>query len=324
MEGVGAMKAIIQEQYGSPDLLKLVDIPTPVLEDDQVLVRVRAASLNAGDWRRVRGAPFLVRAANGWRRPRKAGVATDAAGEVEAVGAGVTRLRPGDRVFGVRLGACGEYVAGANFVAMPANLTFEQAASIPVAGTTALQAVRDHGQVRAGQRVLVNGAGGGVGTFLVQVAKARGAVVTAVSSADHHDVLRSIGADHVVDYAEDDFTRSGATYDVILDVGGNRSLRELRRVLAPDGRIVLVGAGKGLFGPMTRLLGGVIRQRYLKQRLVVFIADIRLEDLDTLREMAEAAQLTPVIDRTYPLAETPAALHRLETTHAEGKIVITI
>jgi NADPH:quinone reductase-like Zn-dependent oxidoreductase len=318
------MKAIVQERYGSPDHLQLRDIETPVPGADQVLVRVHAASLNSGDWRRVRGAPFIVRTANGWLRPKLHGVATDAAGVVEAVGAQVTNLKPGDRVYGIRLGACAEYVAGANFVAMPANLTFEQASAIPVAGTTALQAIRDHGQVQPGQQVLVYGAGGGVGTFLVEIAKIDGAEVTAVSSAEHLDMLRSIGADHVVDYAKDDFTKTSARYDVIIDVGGNRSLRDLGRVLAPTGRIVLVGAGKSVFGPLARFVGAVVRTRLLKQRLVVFIADVRLEDLDTLRELAEAGRLTPVIDRTYPLAETRAAFHRIETTHANGKVVITI
>jgi NADPH:quinone reductase-like Zn-dependent oxidoreductase len=317
------MQAILQDRYGSPDHLRLVDVDQPTPADDQVLVRVRAASLNAGDWRRVRGAPFLVRTSNGWRRPEDPGVATDAAGEVEAVGRDVTELKPGDRVFGIRLGACAEYVAGANFVRMPANLSFEQAAAIPVAGITALQGVRDHASVRPGERVLVNGAGGGVGSFLVQIAKAHGAEVTAVSSADHAETLRSTGADHVVDYGTEDFTRSDLRYDVILDVGGNRSLRDIRRVLAPDGRIVLIGAGKGMFGPMGRFVGGIIRQRLLKERLVVFIAKVSLDDLARLGEMAEAGQLTPVIDSTWPLAETPAAFHRLETTHARGKIVIT-
>jgi NADPH:quinone reductase-like Zn-dependent oxidoreductase len=251
-------------------------------------------------------------------------VATDAAGEVEAVGKDVTGLRPGDRVFGIRRGACGEYVAGTNFVRMPANLGFEQAAAIPVAGLTALQAVRDHAAVQPGERVLVNGAGGGVGSFLVQVARAHGADVTAVSRAEKLETLRSVGADRVVDYGSEDFTRSRERYDVIIDVSGNRPLRHLRRVLAPEGRIVLVGAGRGMWGPLTRLLGGVIRQRLLRERLVVFIAKVSLDDLARLGEMAEAGQLTPVIDSTWPLAETPAAFHRLETTHARGKIVITI
>jgi NADPH:quinone reductase-like Zn-dependent oxidoreductase len=318
------VRAILQDRYGSPDHLKLREIDKPVPEADQVLVKVHAASLNAGDWRRVRGTPFLVRSSNGWGRPKNPGVATDAAGIVEAVGSDVTDLSVGDRVFGVRLGACAEYVAGKNFVRMPASLGFEEAAAIPVAGTTGLQAVRDHAAVQAGQQVLVNGAGGGVGSFLVQIAKAYGAVVTAVSRTEHLETLGANGADQVIDYMKDDFTRSPVRYDVILDVGGNRSLRDLRRVLGPEGRIVLVGAGKGSFGPVGRLLGGSIRQRLLNQRLVVFIADIRLEDLTTLGQMAESGQLTPIIDRTYPLAETPAAFHRLETTHARGKIVITI
>ena len=323
MEGTAAMKAIIQEQYGSPDLLKLMDIPTPELGDDQVLVRVHAASLNSGDWRRVRGAPFLVRMFNGWLSPKHHGVATDAAGTAEAVGKDVTHVNVGDRVYGVRLGACGEYVSGKNFVAMPANLTFEEAASIPVTGCTALQAVRDHAQVATGERVLINGAGGGVGTALVQIAKAFGAHVTAVSDTDKLATLRDIGADEVVDYTKDDFARLGPRFDVVFDIGGNRSLKDLRRLLAPNGRIVLIGAGKGMFGPMTRLFGGAIRHR-LGQPVRSYIADVNHAELLALKELAESGALRPVIDHTYPLAETPAAFHRIETTHARGKVVITI
>jgi len=318
------MKAIIQERYGSPDLLKLADVEMPAVEDDQVLVRVRAASLNSGDWRRVRGSPFLVRAANGWRKPQATGVATDAAGEVEAVGKDVTHVKPGDRVYGVRLGACGEYVSGKNFVPMPANLTFEQAAAIPVAGVTALQAVRDKAGVQPGQRVLVNGAGGGVGTFLVQIAKAFGAEVTAVSRTENLEMLRSIGADHVVDYTREDFTKTGQRFNAVIDVGGNRSIGDLRRILTPDGKLVLVGVGKGPLGPLLRLGNGAIRMRLLKQPLIVFIASISHDDLRLLNELAESGKLTPVIDRTYPLAETTAAFHHLETTHARGKIVINV
>jgi NADPH:quinone reductase-like Zn-dependent oxidoreductase len=318
------MNAIIQEQYGSPDMLRLADIDMPVVADDQVLVRVRAASLNSGDWRRVRGAPFLVRTDSGLLKPQAQGVATDAAGEVESVGKDVTDMKPGDRVYGVRLGACGEYVAGTKFVPMPANLTFEQAAAIPVAGCTALQAVRDHGGVKPGQRVLINGAGGGVGTYLVQIAKAHGAEVTAVSSTDKVDMLRSIGADHVVDYTREDFAKTTERYDVVFDIGGNRSIGASRKILAPGGKIVQIGVGKGHVGPLLRLLNGVIRMRLFKQPIVVFIANVNKDDLGVLREMAESGKLVPVIDRTYPLAETPAAFHRLETTHATGKIVITI
>jgi NADPH:quinone reductase-like Zn-dependent oxidoreductase len=318
------VRAIIQERYGSPDTLKLADIEKPVANDDQVLVRVRAASLNSGDWRRVRGAPFLVRTDSGLLKPQAQGVATDAAGEVESAGKDVTDVKPGDRVYGVRLGSCGEYVAGRNFAPMPANLTFEQAAAIPVAGCTALQAARDHGGVQPGQRVLINGAGGGVGTFLVQIAKAFGAEVTAVTSTDKVDMLGSIGADHVVDYTREDFAKTTERYDVVFDIGGNRSIGASLAILAPGGNVVQIGVGKGQVGPLLRLLNGVIRMRLLKQPLVVFIANVNKDDLGVLRDMAESGKLMPVIDRTYPLAETAAAFHRLETTHATGKIVITI
>ena len=319
-----AMKAIVQERYGSPDLLRLTDVDTPALEDDRVLVRVRAASVNAGDWRRVRGSPFIVRMAEGLRRPRLGALGVDAAGQVEAIGKDVTHLQPGDEVFGVRTGAFAEYVSGRTFMPKPANLTFQQAAAVPVAGCTALQALRDKGGVQPGQRVLVNGAGGGVGTFVVQIARALGAEVSAVTSTAHLDLVRSIGADHVIDYSREDFTRTGQRHDLIIDVGGNRSISDCRRALTPDGTIVLVGAGKGYLGPVARLIGGLVRSRLLKQRIIAFIASVTREDLLTLKGLIEAGQVTPVIDRTYPLSETSEAVRYLETGQARGKVVITI
>jgi NADPH:quinone reductase-like Zn-dependent oxidoreductase len=318
------MKAIVQDRYGSPDVLRLTDVDKPMVDDDDVLVRVRAASVNAGDWRRVRASPFVIRLVEGLRRPRTGAVGVDAAGHVEEVGKDVTHLQPGDEVFGVRKGAFAEYVSGRTFVPKPANLTFEHAAAVPVAGSTALQALRDKGRIQPGQRVLVNGAGGGVGTFVVQIAKAFGADVTGVSSTGKLDLVRSIGADHVIDYTREDFTKSGPRYDLIIDVGGTPSLSACRRALTPDGTLVLVGAGSGPGGPIARLLAGFLRSRLLKQRIVAFISRESKEDLLTLKELIEAGKVAPVIDRTYPLSETAEAIRYLESGHARGKVAITV
>ena len=320
-----AMRAVLQERYGSPDLLRLGEIDKPTIEDGGILVRVQASSVNAGDWRRVRGAPVLVRLMQGMRKPRIPVFGGDAAGIVEAVGEGVTEVKPGDEVYGIRSGALAEYVMGQSFVAKPKRLTFEQSAAVPIAGVTAVQAVRDKGQVRPGQQVLVNGAGGGVGTFCVQVAKAMGAHVTAVTSTANLDMVRGLGVDSVIDYSEDDFTKAVERYDVVIDVGGNRSVKALRSVLSPGGRVVLVGAGKGWLGPLTRLFGAKIRHGLLKQPVVSFIASPPFkENLDVLRDWIEAGKITPVIDRTYPLEKTPDALRYLETEKAKGKIVISL
>lgn len=318
------MRAIIQERYGSPDDLRIGDVEKPSVGPDQVLVRVRAASVNAGDWRRVRADPFVARLVEGVRRPKNPLLGGDVAGVVEEVGPGVADLRIGDEVYGIRTGALAEYVAGKNFVVKPANVTFEEAAAIPIAGVTALQSVRDRGGVRAGNAVLVNGAGGGVGSFVVQIAKADGAEVTAVTSTDKLELLRSIGADHVIDYTRDDFARGARRYDVIIDPGGNRSVRDLRRVLAPGGRLVLVGAGHGMGGAMGRLIGGIVRKRVLRQPVVMFIAAVRRDDLVALRELVEAGRVRPVVDRRYPLEQTGEALKYLETGTVAGKVVITV
>ena len=317
------MRAILQDRYGSPEHLRVgvADKPEPTAE--QVLVRVRASSVNAGDWRRVRGAPAIIRMVEGLRRPRSPLFGGDAAGVVEAVGSGVTHLQPGDEVFGIRSAAFAEYLTGKNFVRKPANLSFDEAAALPIAGVTALQAVRDHGRVRPGDRVLVNGAGGGVGTMSVQIAKACGATVTALTGPRGQELMRSIGADEVVDYSRDDFTRGGRRYDVVIDMGGNRSIRHLRRILKPDGRLVLVGAGRGSIGPMTRLLGGMLRTRVLRQRNVAtFIATVARDDLDELRALAESGGLRPVIEATYRFEEIPDAVARLERGGVLGKLVI--
>ena len=317
------MKAVMQRSYGSPDLLRLEEIEVPVPSNEQVLVRVHAASVNASDYHTVRAAMFAVRLISGLRAPREPRVGGDAAGVVEAVGVNVTDLKPGDEVFGSRAGAFAEYVSGRTFVPKPANLTFEQAAAIPGAGVTALQALRDHGGIQAGQRVLVNGAGGGVGTFAVQLAKAFGAEVTATTRSESVELVRSLGADEVIDYTREDFTRLGRRWDLIVDVGGATPLPRMRRAVAPGGTLVIVGAAKTFGGPIGRLVSGMFRSRILRQRVRVFIASVKREDLVTLKELAEAGKLTPVIDRTYPLDQTPAALLHAERG-ARGKVVITV
>ncbi|HEX5578322.1 MAG TPA: NAD(P)-dependent alcohol dehydrogenase, partial [Candidatus Limnocylindria bacterium] len=311
------------ERYGSPDHLRLAEVDRPTAGEGQVLVRVVAASVNAGDWRRVRARPWLVRTAEGWRRPKSPLFGADAAGVVEGVGVGAMDLHVGDEVMGIRTGAFAEYVAGANFVPKPRNASFQQAAAVPIAGVTALQALRDHGGLQAGQRVLINGAGGGVGSFAVQIARAMGAEVTAVTSADNLEQLRSLGAHHVIDYAREDATQGGS-YDLVVDTGGTPSIGRLREALAPEGTLVLVAAAKGGVGVLGRIAAGAFRGRVLKQRVRFFIADVSKADLLSLKELIEAGKLRPCIDRTYPLAETGAALRYLETGHAHGKVVITI
>lgn len=319
------MRAIVQEGYGKPErVLRLAEVDPPVVEDDRALVRVRATSVNAGDWRRVRANPVMIRMMEGFRRPRSPLFGGDVAGVVEAVGSEIADLAPGDEVYGIRTGAFAEYVASKNMVRKPANLTLEEAAAVPIAGVTALQAVRDHGELQPGQRVIINGAGGGVGSMTVQIAKAFGGEVTAVTRTESVAAMRSIGADHVIDHRTTDFTREGSTYDLVIDIGGNRSIRQLRRILTPGGRLVLVGAGHGGAGAMGRLIGGTIRRRFMKQPIAVFIADVRREDLQTLTELIEAGKVRPLIERTYPLDELPAALRHMEEGHVRGKLVVTV
>jgi NADPH:quinone reductase-like Zn-dependent oxidoreductase len=318
------MKAILHERYGSPDQLRLADSDTPTVADDGVLVRVRASSVNAGDWRKVRANPFIIRMGGGWRRPKVQGLGVDAAGEVVEVGPLVTGLGIGDEVYGIRTGAFAEYVSGVNFVRKPANLSFEQAAAVPVAAITALQAVRDHGGIQAGHRALVIGAGGGVGSFTVQLAKVFGARVTAMTSPAHLDMVRGIGADEVLDYTQAAPGDGGERYDLVVDVGGAHRLPTLLRVLAPGGKVVLVGAGKGASGPLVRILSAIVRSRLLRQPVDFFIGEASITDLRTLAELIEAGKVTPVIDRTYSLAEIPQALRYAESERARGKIVITI
>jgi NADPH:quinone reductase-like Zn-dependent oxidoreductase len=325
------MKAIVRREYGSPYVLRLEEVEKPAVGDDQVLIRVRAASVNAYDWHVLRGLPYLVRMEAGLRKPRTSTTGVDLAGEVEAVGKDVTEFQPGNAVVGERDGAFSEYVSGraVNFAPKPAGLTFEQAAAIPMAGFTALQAIRDRGQLRAGQKVLINGAAGGDGTFAVQIAKAFGADVSAVCSTRNVEMVRSIGADHVIDYTREDFTRGRQRYDVILDIAASRPLRACRRVLAQDGTLVVVGAAVGFadgrwIGPMIRPIAAIILSRFGEQRLLPFLAHRSKDDLIALTELTEAGKATPVIDRAYALAETADAIRYVEAGHARGKVVITV
>jgi NADPH:quinone reductase-like Zn-dependent oxidoreductase len=319
------MKAIVNTRYGSPDVMKLGEVDKPEVADDGVLVRVRATSANPFDWHALRGQPYIMRMGGGLRGPKQTVLGVDAAGVVEAVGRNVTDLRVGDEVFGVRSGAFAEYVSGRNFVPMPAGLTFEQAAAVPVAGLTALQGVRDIGAIQPGQTVLIYGAGGGVGTFAVQIANAMGADVTGVTSTGNVELVRSIGADRVIDYAREDVTRSRQRYDVILDIGAKRPLLTLRRVLARDGTLVLVGGSRGNWiGPVARALGAVVLSRFGSQTLRPFLSDVSKDDLLALKDLIEAGKVRPVIDRTYPLSETAEAIRYLETGRARGKVVIAV
>jgi NADPH:quinone reductase-like Zn-dependent oxidoreductase len=321
------MKAMVRERYGSEDVLELKDVPKPELVDDGVLVRVRATSLNFGDWYTMEGRPLFARLMMGLRKPKERLFGGDFAGTVEAVGRDVTGFEPGDEVFGGRNGAFAEYVCARHGIGQkPAHLSFEEAAAVPVAAMTALQALRDKGRIQPGQKVLVNGASGGVGTFAVQIAKAFGAEVTAVCSTHNVDAARSSGADHVVDYTRDDFTRSSERYDVLLDIAGSKSWSKCTRVLAPHGIVVLVGGSKAnrLVGP----LGHVFRMRLgalrSSRKAVFFIAKFNKEDMETLRELAESGTITPVIDRRYELSELADALRYLGEGHARGKVVVTV
>jgi NADPH:quinone reductase-like Zn-dependent oxidoreductase len=315
------MKAIVQDRFGPPDVLRLEDVDAPAVDADGVLVRVRAASVNPADWHAMRGSPWFARPMFGLLKPKQRTPGIDLAGIVEAVGENVTDLRPGDEIFGARNGSLAELVVGGkNFVQKPAALSFEQAGAIAIAGCTALQALRDKGRLEAGQRVLVNGAAGGVGTFAVQIAKAMGAHVTGVCSTRNVDLVRSLGADEVVDYTTDDFTGRGRRYDLVIDTVGNRSTADLRRALTPKGTVVLVGGD----GKLHEMLAPLVVGRFVSQRLVSFIAKINKDDLAALGELTESGKLTPVIDRTYPLEEAAEAIRYLETGHVRGKVVVTM
>ncbi|MGW8352657.1 NAD(P)-dependent alcohol dehydrogenase [Streptomyces wedmorensis] len=323
------MKAWVQDRYGSADVLEFAEVERPVPGEREVLVRVHAAAVNAADWHLMRGDPYVARLALGLRRPKERIRGRDFAGRVEAVGAGVTGLRPGDEVFGEAPGAFAEYVCAPEEATerKPAGLTFEQAAAIPLAGNTALMGLRDLGGVRPGGKVLVNGASGGVGTFAVQLAKAFGAEVTGVCSTRNATLVLGLGADRVIDYTRQDFTTGPDRYDLVFDLVGNRSLAELRRILSPTGVLVLSGGGVfeggSAFGPMGLIIKGQLLSRLSGRRLHVLTAEPRRENLATLRELAENGDITPVVERTYPLDEAPRALRYVEGEHARAKVVLS-
>jgi NADPH:quinone reductase-like Zn-dependent oxidoreductase len=319
------MKAIVHRRYGPPDVLTLEDVPRPEPGPGEVLVRVRAASVFAGDWHVVRGAPFFMRFATGLRRPRNPIPGIDLAGVVEGTGPGVSDLRTGDEVFGFASGSLAELVCvpADHLAPMPRNLTFGQAAALPEAGMTALQGLRDQGRVRAGQRVLVVGASGGVGTFAVQIAKALGAEVTGVCGPANAELVRSIGADHVVDYTRTDVTTAAVRYDVIFQLAGTASPWRLRRALAPGGTLVL-SSGEGRMAGVDRILVAAVLNPFVRERLAVFVTKENGTDLGTLADMVAAGQVRPVVDRTYQLAAAADALRYLEAGHARGKVVIAV
>jgi NADPH:quinone reductase-like Zn-dependent oxidoreductase len=323
------MKAIVQEKYRSPDGLELKEIDKPVVGDDDVLVRVHAAGVDQGVWHLVTGLPYLLRIVGfGLRRPKTRVPGLDVAGRVEAVGRNVIRFQPGDEVFGTCAGSYAEYACARQdkFAPKPANVTFEQAAAVPTSAFAALQGLRGGAQIQAGQKVLVIGAGGGVGTFAVQLAKEFGANVTGVCSTKKTDLVRSIGADDVIDYTREDFADSPRRYDLILDTAGGRSLSHLRRALSPRGTLVIVGseAGGRLVQGIDRALRAALLSPFVRQNLRMLVSTERAEDLRLLGKLIEAGKLTPVVDRTYSLSEVPKAIQYLRDGHACGKVVITV
>lgn len=323
------MKAIAQDTYGSTDVLAYRDVDMPEIADDEVLIRVHAAGVDRGVWHIMTGLPYPIRLAGyGLRAPKTPVLGMDVAGVVEAVGKDVTRFQPGDEVFGIGKGAFAEYARAPEnkLAAKPANLTFEQASAVAVSGSPALQAVRDHGRVRPGQRVLIIGASGGVGTFAVQIAKAFGAEVTAVCSATKADMVRSLGADHVIDYRRGDFADGEWRYDVILDIGGNSSLSRLRRALTAKGTLVIIGGETGgrWLGGNDRQIRALLLSPFVGQRLRTLMPKENYRDMIALKELIEAGKITPVIDRTYPLREAPTAIRYLQDGNAQGKVVLIV
>ncbi|GMQ94221.1 MAG: NAD(P)-dependent alcohol dehydrogenase [Acidimicrobiia bacterium] len=327
-EQESAMKAIVQYKYGSPDVLELREVDKPVVGDDDVLVRVRAASVNPFDWHMMRGRPYLARIQAGLLKPKQPIQGADMAGQVVAVGRNVTLFQPGDEVFGEYKRTFAEYVCVPEhgIAPKPTNLTFEQAAAIPLAGITALQGLRDKGQIRQGHKVLINGASGGVGTFAVQIAKSFGAEVTGVCSTRNVDMVRSIGADHVIDYTKENFTERDERYDLILDLVNSHSLSDYKRVMNRKGVYVLGGSAQmgDWVEPLTEVFKVLLASVVGSQKMVPLLAKIRNEDMIVLKELAEAEKVTPVIDRRYPLSEVQEALWYQGEGHAQGKTVITI
>ena len=326
-----SMKAVVHDEYGTTEVLRLDTIDRPAPIGKQVLVKIHAAAVNPIDWYFMTGKPYLVRFMSGWTGPKSGTVGRDLADEVVAVGPDVTRFKVGDAVFGVGPSAFAEYSLAAErrLAQKPANVSYEQAAAVPVATVTALQGLRDHGKVQAGQKILINGASGGVGTYMVQLAKVLGAEVTGVCSGRNVELVRSLGADHVVDYTQEDFTKSAERYDVILDNVGNRSLSELRAVLAPTGILVGIGGGKGKDATWGFYIVPSVLQRawaatVSDQRFESFMADVLVADLEYVAGLMEQGKVRSVIDRRYPLAEAPEALRYLREGHARGKVIITV
>ena len=323
------MRAIVQDAYGSSDVLRLAEIDRPEIAANEVLVDVAAAGMDRGTWHSMAGKPYLMRIMGfGFSRPKNRVPGLDVAGTVVAVGSEVTRFQPGDEAFGISRGAFAEQAAVREdkLASKPANLTFEQAAVVPISGGTAIQGLRDSGHIEAGQKVLVIGASGGVGTYAVQLAKAFGAEVTGVSSPAKADLVRSIGADHVVDYTRDDYLDGSRKYDLIVDIGGNNGLSRLRRALTPKGTLVIVGGEEGgsLTGGFGRQLRALVVSMFVSQRLTMLASKERSTDLEALRPFLESGQVVPIIDRNYSLAEVPAAMRHLEAGKARGKIAITV
>jgi NADPH:quinone reductase-like Zn-dependent oxidoreductase len=322
------MKAAVYTRYGPPEVVQITDVEKPVPKHDEVLIKVRAASVNPLDSHFMRGTPYFLRIMAGLRKPKDTRLGVDVAGRVEAVGRNVTQFKPGDEVFGSCRGAFAEYACASEsaLVTKPDNVTFEQAASAPIAAFTALQGLRDNGQIQPGHKVLINGAAGGVGTFAVQIAKSFGADVTGVCSTRNVDMVRSLGADQVIDYTQEDFTKRGQCYDLIFDCVGNHSLSACRRVLNPKGIYIAVGgpSGRWMIGPLARLITALVLSSFVSQKMVMVLAKPSKEDLTIMHDLMKAGKVTPVIDRSYSLSEVPEAIRYLEEGHARGKVVITL
>jgi NADPH:quinone reductase-like Zn-dependent oxidoreductase len=337
------MKAAVCSRYGPPEVVQILDVEKPAPKDNEVLIKVRAASVNPLDGGSMKGRPYIVRIMTGLRKPKISRPGVDVAGQVEAVGRNVTQFKPGDKVFGVcisdpqasgagvwmhRQGAFAEYVCApeSTLVMKPDNVAFEQAASVPVAAFTALQGLRDKGQIQPGQKVLINGAAGGVGTFAVQIAKSSGAEVTGVCSTRNVDMVRSIGSDHVIDYTRENFAKRGQRYDVIFDCVGNHSLSAVRGVLNPKGILLMVGdlSGRGMVGLLARVITATVWSRFVSQKMVTFLARPNKGDLIVMHDLMKAGKVIPVIDRRYSLSEVPEAIRYLEKRHAQGKVVIAL
>jgi len=322
------MKAAIYRRYGPPDVVQINEVEKPVPKDNEVLIKVCAASVNPIDWHLIRGMPYMLRIAAGLRKPKMTRLGSDVAGEVEAVGRTVTQFKPGDAVFGLCRGTLAEYVCVSEsaLVRKPDNVTFEQAASVPLASLTALQAFGDEEEIQPWQKVLINGAAGGVGTFAVQIAKSFGAHVTGVCSTRNVEMVRSIGADRVIDYTQEDFTKGWQRYDFILDCAGNHSLSACRRVLSRTGTYIMVGGptGRWMIRALARVIKALVLSRFVSQKLTMMITKVSKENLTTLCELMETGKVRPVIDRRYTLSEVPEAIRYLEEGHARGKVVINL